>query len=114
MACYQCEAADLLTPLGNIAADPEGENTLQESEAACLYQYSVIEIQHVFSPQTSYGILGKHLINGNWIIAAAAAPLSSDLESVTKLAEQCTALQLYPEHLIDVASDFICQAPLDT
>jgi len=76
-----------------------------------MYSYEVLKA-HPLS-HDPYGILAKTDQYGDWVPVAVAAPFSSDFEAVSRLAETCTALQLSPEHLIDVVSDFISQAAMN-
>jgi len=77
-----------------------------------MYSYEVFKA-HPLS-HDPYGLLAKKEHRGDWITAAVVAPFSDDFEAVSKLAERCTALQLSPEHLIDVVSDFISQSAMGT
>lgn len=67
-----------------------------------MYQYELLE-----TGMAAYGILCRVRQGESWRTAAAAAPLSEDREAVERLAELCTTLQLCPEHLLEVAADFI-------
>ncbi len=70
-------------------------------------QYEIFKSGTMFTQSMSYGILCRVMQGEAWITVAAAAPLSGDREAVRRLAELCTALQLCPEQLLDVAADFI-------
>lgn len=72
-----------------------------------MYQYEIFESGTAFTRPVSYGILCRAWLDGAWVTLAAAAPLSEDREAVKQLAERCSALQLDPEQLLDVAADFI-------
>jgi len=52
--------------------------------------------------------------NEHWVAVAIAAPFSDNAEAVSRLAEKCIALQLSPQHLLDVVSDFISQSAFNT
>lgn len=69
--------------------------------------YEVMKVRPPWSSGWLYGVFGREEQGGTWVPVAAAAPLSGDLGAVAALSERCTALQLSPEQLIDVASDFI-------
>ena len=114
MDCYQCEAADLLISPENIAEEPQIEAAFSEESVAYLYQYSAKKMPCLFSTRASYGIVCRQLINGQWVTVAVAAPFSYDFEAVSSLAHKCTELQLSPEHLMDVVSDFISQSTMIT
>lgn len=75
-----------------------------------MYKYEVLKIRSLFDAHRSYGILCKEGRTGTWVTVAVVAPFSGDLEATTRLAEKCTSLQLYPEHLLDVVDDFVTQA----
>lgn len=79
-----------------------------------MYRYEVVKMRSLFAPHNPYGIICMERQDELWSVAAVAAPFSADLEGTTRLAEKCTALQLSPCHLIDVVSDFISQALMDT
>lgn len=79
-----------------------------------MYRYGVIQMRAAFSPGGLYGIFGVQERGGNWVPVAAAAPLPGGLEAVAALSEKCTALQLAPEHLLDVASDYISRTAGET
>lgn len=70
-------------------------------------QYEIFESGTEFTRPVSYGVLCRERQDNVWVTVAAAAPLSADREAVERLAELCTALQLCPEQLLDVAADFI-------
>ena len=78
-----------------------------------MYRYELYQMRSPAS-RNSYGILAKESLNGVWVTVAVAAGFSNNREDVFLLAEKCTELQLSPEHLIDVVSDFISQAAIDT
>ena len=79
-----------------------------------LYRYEVMKIQSLFALHNSYGIICREDQGELWTAVAIVAPFSSDLDTITRLAEKCTALQLSPDHLVDVVSDFISQVSTDT
>jgi len=68
----------------------------------------------LLASQSPYGIICREKQNGSWVAVAVAASFSDDAESVSILAEKCTALQLSPDHLLDVVSDFITQSALNS
>lgn len=74
-----------------------------------MVRYEVVRVKPPWSSGYLYGVFGRAEWNGIWVPAAAAVPLSGDLGDVAALSEKCTALQLSPEQLMDVASDFISQ-----
>lgn len=74
-----------------------------------MYLYETFQMKAISPSHGLYGILCKQKQNERWISVAIAAPFSGDIDAVTALAEKCTRLQLSPEHLIDVVSDFISQ-----
>ncbi len=75
-----------------------------------MYLYETLQMKAISPSHGPYGILCKQKQNKSWVPVAVAAPFSGDMDAVTALAEKCTRLQLSPEHLIDVVSDFISQA----
>ncbi len=79
-----------------------------------MYRYEVIKIRSLFTTHNPYGIICKEKQGELWTAVAVVAPFSADLDAITSLAEKCTVLQLSPDHLIDVVSDFISQVLLDT
>lgn len=74
-----------------------------------MIRYELLKMGTPFFNHNPYGILGKELCDGDWIPVVVVAPFSNDQTSVDRLAEKCTSLQLSPEQLIDVVSDFIYQ-----
>ena len=79
-----------------------------------MYLYEVMKIQSLFALHNSYGIICREDQGELWPAVAIVAPFSSDLDTITRLAEKCTALQLSHDHLVDVVSDFISQVSTDT
>lgn len=79
-----------------------------------MYLYETLQMKAIPPSHAHYGILCKQMQNERWVPVAVAAPFSADMDAVTALAEKCTRLQLSPEHLIDVVSDFISQTPPST
>ncbi len=71
-------------------------------------------MRSLFAPRNPYGIICREEHGEHWTAVAVVAPFSADLDAITSLAEKCTALQLSPDHLIDVVSDFISQVLMDT
>lgn len=78
-----------------------------------MYRYEVRKIRPLFTSSDLYGILVTQKLNGKWIETAVVAPFSSDREAIVQLAEQCTSLQLDPEHLVDAISNFLTQTATD-
>lgn len=74
------------------------------------YKYCLHELWNPFRHTLSYGIR----VQENWSTVALAAPLSSDRDTVLDLVDHCNQLQLSPEHLFDVAQDFLTQQALTT
>lgn len=68
-----------------------------------MYRYEVMKIQSLFALHNSYGIICREDQGELWPAVAIVAPFSSDLDTITRLAEKCTALQLSPDHLVDVS-----------
>jgi len=68
----------------------------------------------LLASQISYGMICREKQNERWAAVAVATPFSDDFEAVSSLAKKCTELQLSPEHLIDVVSDFISQTVMST
>ena len=79
-----------------------------------LYRYEILQMKEVYLSPVRYGLICKHRQGSRWLPVAVAAPFSCDWDTLTALAEKCTRLQLPPEHLIDVVSDFVSQASLST
>ncbi len=79
-----------------------------------MYLYETLQMKAISPSHGPYGILCKQKQNKSWVPVVVAAPFSGDMDTVTALAEKCTRLQLSPEHLIDVVSDFISQTDLIT
>ncbi len=79
-----------------------------------MYRYEVMKMRSLFAPHNPYGIICREEHGEHWTAVAVVAPFSADLDAITSLAEKCTALQLSPDHLIDVVSDFISQMLMDT
>ena len=79
-----------------------------------MYHYETFQMKAASPSCGLYGILCKQKQNERWVPVAVAAPFSSDLDAVMALAKKCTFLQLLPEHLIDVVSDFIVQSTSTT
>ena len=76
------------------------------------YRYELYQMTSLGS-RSPYGILGKKRLGGAWTTVAVIAAFSGNREAVSRLAERCTALQLSPEQLLDVVSDFIAQERMD-
>lgn len=112
MDCYKCEAADLFTDDSRANAGEPWNDAAQGQGGAPWYRYDVITMQSVFPSRAPHGIICKQKQNGNWVSVAVVAPFSGDLKAVTALAEKCTALQLCPEHLLDVVTDFVSQSAI--
>lgn len=79
-----------------------------------MYRYEIFQMKPVYPSPVRYGLTCKLMENNRWVSVAIAAPFSDDLDALTALADKCTRLQLSPEHLIDVVSDFVSQASLYT
>ena len=77
-----------------------------------MYRYKIFQMEPPFSPQNQYGLLAQKELAGTWSTIAAAYPFSSSMAAVSRLAEQCTSLQLSPLHLLDVVQDFAVSCPL--
>lgn len=77
------------------------------------YRYEVYQMTSVDS-NSSCGILGREKLSGAWTTVAIVAAFSDNREAVSRLAERCTDLQLSPEQLVDVVSDFIAGEIMDT
>ncbi len=73
-----------------------------------------MKIRSLFALYNPYGIICKEEQGELWTVVAVVAPFSADLNAITSLAKKCTALQLSPDLLIDVVSDFISQVLMDT
>lgn len=71
------------------------------------YQYLLHEMRIPFRGTVSYGILVKELLPDGWTTVAVVGAFSQDGEAVDRLAKCCTALQLSPDHLLDVVHDFL-------
>ena len=79
-----------------------------------LYLCEVLQMKELYLSHVRYGLICKHRQGSRWVPVAVAAPFSSDCDALTALAEKYTRLQLPPEHLIDVVSDFISLSSLST
>lgn len=51
----------------------------------------------------------KACMHGSWSTIARVAPFSGSKSAVLGLIDQCTKLQLAPEHLLDVVQDSLTQ-----
>lgn len=76
--------------------------------------YCLHEMWDPFRHSLSYGIQVKEYMHGNWSTIAMVAPFSSNRSAVLGLIEQCSKLQLSPDHLLDVVQDFLTQQALNT
>lgn len=79
-----------------------------------MYRYEILQMKAVPLSPHRYGLICKLRQDDRWVPVAVTAPFSSDHDALVVLAEKCTRLQLPPEHLIDVVSDFVAQASLST
>ena len=79
-----------------------------------MYRYEVLKMGSQFRSLRPYGIICYEKQGKEWTAIAVAAPFSGDYLAVSKLAQKCTELQLSPEHLIDVVSDFLFQTTTST
>lgn len=77
-----------------------------------MYRYEVFQMNPSPSAQSQYGLLAQKELAGTWSTVAAAYPFSRSRTAVSRLAEQCTNLQLSPVHLFDVVQDFADACPL--
>lgn len=77
-----------------------------------MYRYEVFKIRSIITSPRPYGILCKENQKGTWVTVAVVAPFSGSLETVSRLAEKCTASQLCPEQLLDVVVDFVTRADM--
>ena len=83
-----------------------GKQTESEPQEL-VYKYVLHELQDSFHSAPSYGIMVKQRFPDGWTTVALVAAFSRDKAAVVQLAERCTALQLSPEHLLDVVQDFL-------
>lgn len=70
-----------------------------------MYQYKVIETNSSASHIPSYGIQAAEEKDGICTYAALIPDISCSRDFVEALAQQCTAGQLSPVHLLDVVLD---------
>lgn len=110
------DAVDLLRSafqLSNDLYDLKNADTMS-ANPEWKYRYLLHELQDPSNCAPSYGILAKEQFPDGWATVAIIAAFSHDKTAVSNLAERCTALQLSPEHLMDVVQDFLGETALDS
>lgn len=89
--------------------DARAENSGEKILPGQVYHYALHERQGAHR----FGILARKKWKGSWTPVAAVPSFSDDATAVSDLARKCTQLQLSPEHLPDVADDFVAQKQLE-